>query len=290
MRISIQQRTDYQQLYSIISQNVCSREIYLDLKINFFNPVDVLIVTKFLIFQLKNRCKIFISIPNEEHKRYLKAIGLIDFCRNNFEESNTIEGINSYTAMPIKRVSTEKLHSYIEATQSYFAQKCPTKDLSGLNISIAELINNVYDHSGSAIDAYVFCQFYPKINTIKVAVSDLGIGIPTAVNSYLRANNKPVLPNSDTIEWALTLLKTIKSHPKNQGRGLDTVNSFMLSNRSSWSLYSGNIKMAAGVWGRTFSSNPIENFIGTVIELNIKINNLEEKDDTDYLDPDPWSW
>lgn len=290
MDIEINRISDYHHLYNIIADGVKNEEIIVTIHIKFLTPFDILILTKFYIHQSNNNCTI-VFVPHDQiQNRYLESIGLINFCENNLIQAATIDDISSLTAMPIRRVNKESMGSHIDQIIQYLASFCNNKNLDMLNISIAELINNVYDHSRSIIDAYAFCQYFPKNNTIKIGVSDLGRGIPNAVNAHLRDNKKPTLSHQEAIEWAITLNKTIKSKPQNQGKGLDNINSFITANRSHWLLFSGEVRMVSSLGGKSFFPNPIKNFIGTVIELNIKINNLEDKEYTDDFLQDPWSW
>ena len=55
-------------------------------------------------------------------------------------------------------------------------------------------------------------------------------------------------------------------------------------NRGVWRLFSDQIHMISQGGETQFSSNPIEDFIGTVIEISIDINNLENLESQDYLD------
>jgi hypothetical protein len=78
---------------------------------------------------------------------------------------------------------------------------------------------------------------------------------------------KPTLSRKEAVEWALTLNKTIKSQPRNQEKGLDNINSFLLANKSHWVLFSGDIRMVSNLGGFHFFSNPI----GPSCDLSLKV-------------------
>jgi hypothetical protein len=280
----IKNRLDFFKLFDIIRKDFSDQKIRIVLEQKFLTPLDVLILAQFFIYQLTKNCEIDLDVKNADVLEYVKAIGLQDFCQKNHSESIEIIEINSFTAMPIKRLTRETMDYYINTTQSYFESICHGKDLGVLNIALAELINNVHDHAKSPIDSYVFCQYYPKTSEIILAVSDLGIGIPFSVNSFMQRNGKPLLKAEDTLKWALELKKTTQSMPYNAGKGLDTISSFMQTNQGNWRIYSDSIWMESDPEGNKFEENPVKCFIGTVIEVSINVANLNEKIIEDSFD------
>lgn len=251
--------------------------IHIELGMKFLRPLDVLILTEFIIIQRVRLCGIRLFASNEVLK-HLKDIGLVSFIDRNTEQSETISGIVSQTAMPLRRVEREKMGEYINGTRTFMQSMCAGRDLDMLDLCLSELINNVYDHSGSPIDAYVFCQFYPKSNTIEVAVSDLGKGIPNAVNEFMGENGLSVMESIDCLKWAVKENHTTQSFPQNKGKGLDNVKSFAKANAGSWGLLSGDAYLTGYPSGNKYQSNPIEGFIGTVAWSEIRIDNLPDKD------------
>jgi hypothetical protein len=282
----IKNRSDYSKLFDIVGQDFSNQGIRVVLTQNFLTPFDVLVLAQFFIYQLTKNCSISLEVNNTDVLEYVKAIGLQDFCLKNHTESIEINEIQSFTAMPIKRLTRETMDHYINSTQRYFESICHGKDLGVLNIALAELINNVHDHAKSPIDSYVFCQYYPRNSEIIVAVSDLGIGIPFSVNSFMQRNGHPLLTAEETIKWALQFRKTTQSMPYNAGRGLDTISTFLQKNEGCWSLYSDSIKMESSLQCNKFEVNPVKNFKGTVIEISIKVANLDQKTTEDSFDWD----
>lgn len=281
----IRNREEFYRLYLAIEKRLSNMEIQIVLNFRFLEPMDILILTKFIIRQKGRGCTIKI-FSNSEVLQYLKMIGLVSFINRNADSSSMIEGIPSLTAMPLRRVERTNMNEYINATQMFMRTLCPTKELSMLDLCLAELINNVYDHAHSPIDAYVFCQYYPKNKIIKVAVSDLGIGIPKSVNSFLHGLGKDVLSGAECVKWAIKENQTTMSIPQNMGKGLDVVNSFVKANNSSWKVYSDDVLMMGYPSGNKYHVNPIYNFIGTIIGLNIKVDNLAERE----FVGDDWDW
>jgi anti-sigma regulatory factor (Ser/Thr protein kinase) len=283
MTINIQSTNDYFKLYSILEKELSDIRIKIIIEKTFLEPFEILILTLFIIKQKQRNCIISVSAP-ENILKYLKAIKIVDFCASNFKEPNTIEFLDSFTAMPIRRVEESTMNDYIQKTQGYFATFCKDKDLGMLNLSLSELINNVYNHSFSSLGAYVFAQYYDKSNIIKIAVADLGIGIPMSVNTFKKTLGEKELTSKECIVWALKEDMTTKSIPRNQGKGLDNIKSFMRKNKCSWKLFSENVLMNGYPSSNNYEVNPISFFKGTVVQLNIKIDNLPQLEVQDELD------
>jgi hypothetical protein len=284
IEINIVNHRDYFKVFNLILKNIHSKVIKINIKLSFLEPKDVLLITQSIIFLKNNDCKVYLS-SKSTLSNYLKDISLIDFCKTNYKTPNTIKAISSLSAMPIRRVEQDNMNEYITRTQEYFQTICDNADLTMLNLCLSELINNVYNHSHSQIGAYVFCQFYPKKNEIKIAVSDLGIGIPESINNFRLTNKKIILSSKDCVKWALEENNTTQSIPQNMGKGLDTINSFVSSNLGSWELFTNGVRLCKyPSSSNRYNDNPIINFKGTLIQIIIKVNNLENLEIIDNFD------
>jgi hypothetical protein len=284
--IVITKRKDFYKLFSIMEREIRDASITLHLEVDSLAPIDILIITQFLIIQSQRNCIITLS-TNPRIKEYVKAIKLVDFVKSNIHKPTTIRAIPDFTAMPIRRVERGSMVEYINATEQYFKGIISgSKDLAMLNLSMSELINNVYDHSFSSIGAYVFCQYYPESNEIKIAVSDYGIGIPKSVNNYRLKEGKPPLSDIDSVKWSLKENRSTYSIPQNAGRGLDNVNSFVRKNKGNWKLISGNASLNGQAGRNSYSENFIYGFKGTVVQISIRIDNLYDVDIIENLNWD----
>lgn len=284
--IKLSKINDYHLLYECMAEEQnAGQEIMLDLSSHkFINPYQVIILVLFVIRQINKGCTIRIIQPSHVAvEKYLSDIGLFEFCQTNQNSSNTVQQIVSSTAMPIKRITTESMNEYIEMTVAYFRHLCDDKDLTMLNIAIAELINNVYDHAQSLIDAYVFCQFFPDTHTIKLVVGDLGIGIPYAVNSFLKKESLPELTAAETIEWALKENQSTFSQPHNKGKGFNNLLTFIDTNQGILNIFTNEVHYNFSGEG-SVKANPIHNFNGTIVEIEIKVNNLPFLEESEKLE------
>lgn len=78
--------------------------------------------------------------------------------------------------------STESIVRVLEFEYRNSLNQEDSEDLTNyLHHVISEILGNAFDHSNSNRDVYCFGQHYPNLNKTQVAVLDLGIGIPGAL-------------------------------------------------------------------------------------------------------------
>ncbi len=274
---------NYSELYDLISglEFDTGARITFDLREHdFIEPLEVVMLAMSIIYLKANGCNVFLKMPEGRVGQCLSEIGLREFCLSNYQKSQTVDFIPSSTAMPIKRLDTEHMDEYIMKASKYFGAKCKGKDTTMLDLSIAELINNVYDHANSPIDAYIFSQYFPKSNQIKIVVGDIGQGIATTANRYFSANNQPKKANWECVQWALEVNKSSFSKPHNKGKGLNNIYSFVKSSNSIMRIFSDDVLLMCNQQRDRYCKNPIEHFIGTVVEVTININGMAIDDET----------
>lgn len=273
-QINISKKSDYFQFFEFMHKEIHG-EIEVNLNVAFLEPYEVLLLAEFVIHQAHLGCHFTVNCKNGQVSRYLDAIEIKRFCNSNWKESTTMQEIPSHTAMPLKRLAKENMSAYITATQTYFHSFCPDKDLTMLDTCLSELLNNAYDHAHSKTGALVFCQYYPRKEEIKVAVSDLGIGIPFSVNTFLKKQGKAIKSQRDSLKWALEENNTTKSIPQNLGKGLDNIKSFISATDNSWYLLTGKTGLSLTPSGLRYIENPINFFKGTISQLTIDLNSFE---------------
>ena len=124
MDLVIKNQTDYSKLFHILINGDTQEPINIYLTINFLIPMDVLILTEFIICCLSKDLEVNLIVNSSSVKDYLAAIGIFEFCTKNYREPREIEEISSFTAMPLRRVDRETMNYYITKTQGYFQSFC----------------------------------------------------------------------------------------------------------------------------------------------------------------------
>jgi hypothetical protein len=72
-KIVIKNRKDFHKLFSLMEKEIQEEQIELYLEVSSLAPMDILIITQFLIVQSQRKCIITIS-SNAKIKEYVKAI------------------------------------------------------------------------------------------------------------------------------------------------------------------------------------------------------------------------
>lgn len=105
---------------------------------------------------------------------------------------------------------------------------------------ISELVRNVIEHAESRFGAFVAAQYYPKTNTIRIGICDVGVGITKTIRRSHHA-----LDDLQAIRLALTpgITGTTQKEggtKENAGAGLFFVKSIAAVNGDFFGIYSGN--------------------------------------------------
>lgn len=130
----------------------------------------------------------------------------------------SIEQVNS-------RGDVENITAQLTATiLTNFSDLAPVhqKDLKKyLQYLIAEILNNVADHSGSSSGGFAMAQYYPKKRKVQVAVADSGIGFLKHINNAFPEITTDEEALKKAIEMGVTASSNrIYGHERNAGYGL----------------------------------------------------------------------
>jgi hypothetical protein len=84
----------------------------------------------------------------------------------------------------------------------------------------AELIDNIFSHSETKLDGFAALQVYQNGNSLKVAVSDSGLGILDTLRPALR-HDSPALAELSDLDLLLEIFRQgISRHGSDRGCGL----------------------------------------------------------------------
>ena len=112
-----------------------------------------------------------------------------------------------------KETRSRQIAEYLE--KRFFKNK----DLSAVQLSIAEAFYNVFDHADADGNAWSYMVFDQAKQKLYVAICDFGVGIAKKVRDHL-----PTITNdADAIEKAMEERFTTQSKEYNGGRGLGSI-------------------------------------------------------------------
>lgn len=121
------------------------------------------------------------------------------------------------TTIPCTAVEHANAHGWIEQRLSPWMSNILDVSYDGLTsvrTCVKELFNNIVDHSEQNT-GFVHAQHYPNNKTLKITVSDFGVGIPTTIRERFGA-----MTDAAAIALASREGVTAKSQPNNMGAGL----------------------------------------------------------------------
>jgi hypothetical protein len=217
-----------------------------------------------------------IKIPIEIEK-YFESFNFNQFCQK--EEKNNFPSSMDIKTLPLWKIEPSAINVYPSLAQIYFEQNhFGGKDLFVLSNSLAELMNNVFDHSESKIPGYTFTQYNSSKNVIITCVCDFGIGIPKKVNNYLKQSGLEQIDTIKALQKAFELKFSTKTKPHNKGFGWDNIftsinelkSKIVVISNDALILHLNNISKTTKLKYR---------FPGTLIIITLDTKNLPIKED-----------
>lgn len=150
------------------------------------------------------------------------------------------------------------------------------KDLKKyLQYLIAEILNNVADHSGSLHGGFAMAQYYPTKRKVQVAVADSGIGFLSHISNEF----PDITTDEDAIKKAVEMGVTASSnrmygHERNAGYGLYALLEIIKETKGQVVIIS-NRGMLRCKNGQVTTSTLNENWNGTVVAFEFIEKNTE---------------
>jgi len=190
-------------------------------------------------YQTKGFIIKLINIP-EAIKDYLFSFHFDQFCKK--EIANNFPAPTDPKILPLWRIEKTAINLYPKQAQTYFeSNHFDGNSLWALSLSLAELMNNVFDHSESKIPGYTFTQYNSRSNQIITCVSDFGIGIPYKVNHFLKHKGEPALDNLEALIKSFQIHFSTLSKPHNRGFGWDNIFSNIKALKSKMLIVSNDV-------------------------------------------------
>ncbi|GAA3643743.1 ATP-binding protein [Flavivirga jejuensis] len=249
----------------------------------FIKPAELVLIAC-LIEELKLKYEITVTFVNGSFglNSHLDNIKFKRYWDHNFNRDNYTD-CNNYSTLGLWKISQNIIDVYGRVAQSYFRKAyLPDKDLLMLSSNLVEVFNNVFNHSHSLISGYVLTQFFPQLCSIKFSVCDFGVGIPHSVNKFLSSKGGDTLDDCSAIIKSLERGFSIRSIPQNAGFGLSNVLDFTENCNGTLTIISnqGFVQKSAG---EDFFRSNLDYFHGTLIQVEIDTNCLDEFDTDDEV-------
>lgn len=206
--------------------------------------------------------------PSDSSKQaYLSRIGFHSYLglNNEHELSNNTRSVELKQVYSLEPLYTEGLLQVLDSQMNL-----STGIRYSINLSLNELMINVFDHSRSPIGAFICAQFTPDSRLIRICIADFGIGILNALRSVEKYHN--IRKASTAIRKAVE--EGVSSRTKRaKGIGLTHIRNFLKLNQGTLSIISGNSKVNF-YYNKTIERKMDVPLNGTIIKL--KINSDKE--------------
>lgn len=238
--------------------------------LNFVSPIVLAIIVAFIEkLRLRHDVKVDccnLSSTNSDYIARMDFFNEVGF--SYLENFNRHDGSGRF--IPITRI-TEKNYMTMTSKLTRIIQEqwegVDDSVVGALDWSLAEIIDNVFNHSKTRIDGFVTAQYFPSRNRIDFAVIDGGIGIPRRLRSRAIYNH---FSACEALEHAVEQDVTVDPE-NNKGAGLYYTKRIIEENRGILRINSDKAELLVN--GKHKNVGEAPKWSGTVVQLRIKTNN-----------------
>lgn len=259
--------------------------IYIDFSYSrFLKPYHIAPLASLIYEYQQKGFKIKISKIPDAIKEYFETFNFYQFCKS--EDENSFPTPLNTKTFPLWRIDPKVINLYPKVVQDYFENnQFKGSDLFVLSNSLAELMNNIFDHSGSKIPGFTFTQFNSRNNQIITCVCDFGVGIPNHVNKFLKDNGQLTFSNEIALQKALEFKFSTLTKPHNRGFGWDTIFNSVKDLKGKILIISNDALYQLMNDGTSRINLLESNFPGTLVVIYFDTKNLPVKEEelTDEL-------
>ena len=285
MKVYLPREFDRDNMYSFIDQvldsDLSPRDLHLDFdftRLKFIKPVGVTVLSNLIGRLHKNGVNVIFTYTNPNPKNKYCPMAFLDdsmFFKHYLNESLSSTASLRPTTRPLENVTCEKSYNYLEDTMAWLAGKLriSKESLGDIKTCLSEVFNNIKDHSYENTGS-VFIQQYPSMDTVMVAISDFGVGIPKSIQQQ-----RPSLNDADALKLAVQQGFTTKSTPRNRGAGLDILlHNVVENNKGNVYIHSNHGILSSTAHGdgmKITCSNTRGYYPGTLLEIEFRTDTIE---------------
>ncbi len=220
----------------------------------------------------------FEAVADSECEQWIEALRLREYWQAGFDREKPTR-ISSENTTYLWKIAAAHMTQYADQIEGLIDERLGfTKDLIPFRTSLAELFNNVLDHSKSLSSGYALCQYYQSEQKLCLSVCDFGLGIPTTLNDYWESIGKVRKADPEALAHAVEKGVTSKSTPKNKGYGLFNIKTLTGENSGSCLILSNFASLYSKQDGQ-LRTYPLQfEFPGTLVYIEIPTADLPQKE------------
>ena len=248
----------------------------------------------------RNAAKVYVAAAHSTVARYLDRIRLTDFAQNQVLSVEPHYDSENYVVLtPILRERKDEADLIASRLLHLFSRhvRMGREQGNALQVTFAELIENVYRHAQSDYPGFVIAQVHPTRRRLHVAIADNGIGV---FDSFRRSDHEGVrrraVSEVESLGMALEAYVTSKTRA-HSGYGLYVVSDLAARNGGRFRLTSGRSSLLRQPVGlrRRIAQTVLDHLawqgtaVGLMFDLSrslplVAVYNTLERDAEDYFD------
>lgn len=277
--------TMYHLLEQVIDTDLQPRDEFIGLDFNslatFIEPAGVTILSNLIEWLRKKSVNVAIWYPPDDPGFSGHPLTYLDdsmFFKRYLGKNITKNPAKRDTTVPLELITMDSSFQWMDNFTLWLSRQLGIniESLANIKMCFGEIFNNIRDHAFEN-QGCIFAQHYPRKNTINIAISDFGVGIPANIKKL-----HPSLNDAEAILKAFEEGFTTQTTPRNLGVGLHTLyTNIVEDNKGSLHIHSNY-----GILNATYGYNGpnTECFLrnsfypGTLIEINLRTDNIFEEE------------
>lgn len=276
-------QTMYELLENVIDNDLKPRDQEIKLNfgtLRFIEPVGVTILSNLIEWLHKRDIQVILTHPrNIPSSKWdpLKYLDDSQFFQRYLGKSLTENAYTRDTTIPLQLVAYSNSYQWLDLNLTSWLSRrlnISKESLRDIKMSFGEIFNNINDHAQENIGC-IFAQHYPASNTVNIAISDFGVGIPNNIRKIL-----PSLTDGEALFKAIEEGFSSKTTPRNLGVGLHTLITNVVENNGG----SVHIRSGYGILDCINVNNELKiNFTdessfypGTLLEVILRTDTIPE--------------
>lgn len=248
-------------------------------RLNFIDGSGYTVLSNTLAWLKTQGCSSKFANVDANQSNAIKYLDDCGFFRTTIQRYLSGSSCVRSTTLPCAPIKAVRGFSWIENHLSPFLQhelEVSYGSLSSVRACVKELINNIGDHSDQDT-GFIHAQHYPNLRSVKITVSDFGVGIPATIRARFGD-----MSDGEAIRMAAEEGVTSQSRPNNMGAGLNFLIDCVTSNEGSVLIHSLSGSLACSrERGKQIRrpSNGRGRYPGTLVDITLDTRLLEGDDD-----------
>ncbi len=184
--------------------------------------------------------------------------------------------------IPCRLVHQDEIDFLSLQVSDWLKEYMPSKDFNMVELSLKELLNNTFDHSSDTLPPSFFALYNKQKQEATFLIGDTGIGLIERVEDYYRRLTDIDIGDVPLLKWALQRKNSSFTTERNRGFGLTNAYEFVTGLGGEMSIHTNSVQYKLYP-NLIIEPTLTESFSGTIIELRVPLNELDEVSEDDVF-------